>query len=248
MSARPPILLAHRGGEPENTLRALEAALFAGDFTGGIEFDVQLTSDGVPVIFHDLSTDRLTGEGGSIHERTWAQVQELRVSSCPIPSLAQLQALLLSKPRPRAARTWLNLEIKPTSNAHGVVEACLSFVSRIQKENDLAIVVSSFDPRILAHAAKEAPSWRLAYLYEELEALKALPYLSQSARPVDLHPRHDLLTADHLREYGLEDRAFRTWTVDDPAEALRVMGLGVETIITNRPEKLASEIEEMRAT
>ena len=56
-----PVWIAHRGGLPENALASLVSFLEPESIASGIEFDVQLTSDGVPVIFHDHDTERLTG-------------------------------------------------------------------------------------------------------------------------------------------------------------------------------------------
>lgn len=78
-----PKLVAHRGYArryPENTLAAVEAAVQAG--ARYVEIDVQLTADAFPVLFHDRTTERMTGEPGSIGERTLAQVREL---SCHEP-------------------------------------------------------------------------------------------------------------------------------------------------------------------
>jgi len=75
-----PELIAHRGYAaryPENTLAALEAAIAAG--ARHVEVDVQLSSDGFPVLFHDRTLTRMCGVAGSVHERTLA---DLRALSC----------------------------------------------------------------------------------------------------------------------------------------------------------------------
>src|SRR6187399_213065 len=75
-----PELVAHRGYAarfPENTLSALEAAIEAG--ARWVEIDVQLTSDGFPVLFHDRTLERMCGVKGAVHERT---LSDLRALSC----------------------------------------------------------------------------------------------------------------------------------------------------------------------
>lgn len=75
-----PELVAHRGYAaryPENTLAALEAAIEAG--ARWVEVDVQLSSDGFPVLFHDRTLDRMCGVPGAIHQRT---LSDLRALSC----------------------------------------------------------------------------------------------------------------------------------------------------------------------
>ena len=79
LTARP---IAHRGLHDsnklvwENTLTAFSRAI---EHNYGIECDVHLTKDGVPVIFHDGDLKRLTGETGEVHDRTSAEMQKLRI-------------------------------------------------------------------------------------------------------------------------------------------------------------------------
>lgn len=232
-----PLFIAHRGGTPENTLSALAQSLTR---AAGIEFDVQLTRDGVPVIFHDADTERLTGEGGSIAERDLHEVRNLNVDGEPIPTLGDLGQVL----EQHRAGVFVNLEIKPTPHAAQTLQACQPFLAPLLTRPGWEVVISSFDPRVLLAAQEFASGWPLAFLYEDLDALQALRFFGPQAPPVDLHPRHTLLTPDHLVEYGLAGRTFRTWTVDDAAEARRVLGLGVQHIITNQPASLEAAISE----
>ncbi len=78
-----PSLVAHRGYAaryPENTLVALEAALDAG--ARFVEVDVQMSSDGFPVLFHDRTLDRMCGVSGAVHELT---LSDLRALACSEP-------------------------------------------------------------------------------------------------------------------------------------------------------------------
>src|SRR5512141_2346350 len=75
-----PKIIAHRGNAaefPENTLQALESAVDLG--LKHVEFDVQLTADNVPVVFHDSTLDRVADRPDSVHELTWAQLAEIPV-------------------------------------------------------------------------------------------------------------------------------------------------------------------------
>jgi glycerophosphoryl diester phosphodiesterase len=75
-----PQLIAHRGNAaefPENTLQAFESALELG--VRNIEFDVQLTSDKVPVIFHDSDLQRVADRDGCVHDLSWAELAETPV-------------------------------------------------------------------------------------------------------------------------------------------------------------------------
>jgi glycerophosphoryl diester phosphodiesterase len=75
-----PEIIAHRGNAaeyPENTLQALASAVELG--VRHLEFDVQLTSDNVPVVFHDSTLERVADRPDSVHDLTWAQLAEIPV-------------------------------------------------------------------------------------------------------------------------------------------------------------------------
>lgn len=108
-----PTLVAHRGHAarcPENTLRALEQALVAG--ASWVELDVQLSSDEVPVLFHDRTLERMCGVAGAIHERPWAELAQLscaergrfgeRFAELRLARLEELAGLLARHPGARA--------------------------------------------------------------------------------------------------------------------------------------------------
>ena len=76
-----PTFIAHRGYAsvyPENTLIAIEAAREAG--AQFVEVDIQLSSDHIPVLFHDRDLQRLCQQAGAIHDYTFAQLEEFNVS------------------------------------------------------------------------------------------------------------------------------------------------------------------------
>ena len=108
-----PKLVAHRGwarNYPENTLVALEAAMDVG--AAFVEIDVQLSSDGYPVLFHDRSLERMCGVRGVVHELTLAELRALscgeaarfggKFASEGIASLAGFVQLLRRHPEVRA--------------------------------------------------------------------------------------------------------------------------------------------------
>jgi glycerophosphoryl diester phosphodiesterase len=121
--------IAHRGlhdlsaGAPENTLAA---ALAAAERGYSIEVDLHLSSDGVPVVFHDDLLDRLTGEQGSVRDRTAAQLAALPVAGTlqHIPTLDELLAAI-------GARTGLVVELKGVAGRDdGFAEAVAERLAR----------------------------------------------------------------------------------------------------------------------
>ena len=113
-----PLLIAHRGAsaeKPENTLGAFRRALALG--VDGIELDVRVTRDGVPVVFHDASLRRLTGEPGRIATRTSRELKTLRVLGAgSIPRLAAVLSLV-------RGRAILQIELKRGTEVAPVIRA-----------------------------------------------------------------------------------------------------------------------------
>ena len=145
--------IAHRGlhdrakGVIENSASAFEAAI-AGNFA--IECDVQLTSDGVPVIFHDDVLERLTGKDGAVADLTVAEMTSHRRCSTAPPATAR-SASPISSPRSPAApccrssssssATWP----APQLLARAAAEALKSYAG--------PVTVESFDPNLLTAGA-----------------------------------------------------------------------------------------------
>jgi glycerophosphoryl diester phosphodiesterase len=229
-------LLAHRGAShaaPENTLRAFRLAVE--EEADGIELDVRLSADEVPVVFHDDDLARMTGVSGRVSATAWETLRTLDVAGERIPELADVVAFARRHP------LALNVELKPSPRPLALVEACLPHLLLLASTVDL--VVSSFDPRALALLHARAPAIRLALIFDDVRALAALPMLPA----VDLHPRHDLLSPERARDWQGAARRVRVWTVDDRDEARRLLALepGLAALITNRPGPLRSELMEV---
>jgi len=233
-----PRLIAHRGAShaaPENTLLAFARALDV-EAADGLECDVRLSADDVPVVFHDVELMRMTGAPGRVQDRTVKELSDLRAAGEPIPTLATLVAFMASR-----ARTHVNVELKPTARPTALVAAARPHLDALAVRHEL--VVSSFDPRALL-ALCPSPL-RLALIFEDPSALRALPLLGRpEGAALDLHPAAALVDPERLAEWKhlLPSSSIRAWTVDDPAMARRLADLGVEVLITNRPGPLRAEL------
>lgn len=133
---------AHRGlhdaGVPENARSAFERAAMAGY---GIELDVQRSSDGLPVVFHDETLDRMTAESGELARRSAAQLGAIRIAGTAqtIPTLRQVLADV-------AGRVPVLIEIKSSRDTR-VAALCLA-VRRVLEGYTGPHAVMSFDPRV----------------------------------------------------------------------------------------------------
>ena len=148
--------LAHRAyhdraaGRIENSMSAIRAAVAAGY---GIEIDLQLSSDGVPMVFHDNDLDRLTAQTGPLRARTAAALGEFALtgSTDTIPAFAQALAQI-------AGRVPLLVELKDQSltlsDTDGDLEAAA--VAALDGYSG-PVALMSFNPHCVAHLARLAP-------------------------------------------------------------------------------------------
>lgn len=148
--------LAHRAfhdraaGRIENSMSAITAAIAAGY---GIEVDLQLSSDGVPMVFHDDDLDRLTDEKGPLRARTAAALRAigLKDSTDTIPTFAQVLALV-------AGRVPLLVEIKDQSLAMTDTDGRLEAATAATLQGYTGpVALMSFNPHCITHLARLAP-------------------------------------------------------------------------------------------
>jgi glycerophosphoryl diester phosphodiesterase len=138
-------------GRIENSPSAIKAAIAAGY---GIEIDLQLSSDGVAMVFHDEVLDRLTGETGPVNARTAAELGRIRLrdSSDTIPTLAEVLTLVSGK-------VPLLIEIKDQSLVMGPTDGRLEAATAEELKGYRGdVAVMSFNPAAIHHMARLAPN------------------------------------------------------------------------------------------
>lgn len=156
----PARLVAHRGvmhDLPENTLPAFRAALDAG--VHFLELDVQFSADGVPMVIHDDRLERITGESGSVLDRSADELAALsahlpaqlgeRHRGTPIPRLAEAMALLNRYPG-----ITVFVEIKRQSLMRFGVEECVDAIEQVMRAADFDWVLISFIQDALEYARR----------------------------------------------------------------------------------------------
>ena len=162
-------LYAHRGASaeaPENTLAAFRRALEVG--ADGIELDVHLSADGVPVVIHDDTLERTTDGSGPVAAQSRAGLARLDAGAWFAPEfsgeeLPTLQATLLLL----AGRLRLNLEVKAARAGMAVFDLLRHFPQA-------DAVISSFDYGLLARLRRSAPELPLAVLQDAGDWHRAL--------------------------------------------------------------------------
>ncbi len=226
LTADRPLIIGHRGAcadAPENTLAAFALALAQN--ADGVELDVQLSADGVPMIMHDATVDRTTDGHGRVPDLTLAELRRLTIDNAhPVPALDDLFEML-------GRRTLYNVELKALGpNDGGLVAA----VARCVVAHDVAdrVLVSSFSPFTVRSARRQFPAAVPVALLRERRATRLFHSVLQTAAD---HPDYQLVDEALMawaRRKGLRVHA---WTVNDVAEGRRLARLGVHGLITNTP-------------
>jgi glycerophosphoryl diester phosphodiesterase len=236
-----PIAFAHRGGAsdaPENTMPAFQRAIDLGYIY--IETDVHVTRDGVLLAFHDDDLSRTCGRPGKISELDYAEVSQARVNGIePIPLLEDLIATW--------PNTHINIDCK-SDQALQPLEARLAHGDLFER-----VCIGSFSDKRLNHLREtfgdklctsmgprdvtklRLGSWvRHVGKYQNVFAAQ----VPVSQGPLTIVDRK-FIDAAHRA-----DLQVHVWTIDDPIEMKRLLNLGVDGIMTDRPAILKQILQE----
>jgi len=249
--------IAHRGASaaaPPNTLAAFEKAIELG--ADGIEFDVHLSADGVPVVIHDFTVDATTDGSGRVAEMTLVQLKQLDAGSTFDPAFAGERIPTLEEVLETVgSRLLLNIELKTTSlRDNGLERAVIAQIEQHsggcgQRWRQTAacsndVLLSSFNPFSLRRAKRIAPHIPVGLLYApDLPLPLRYAWLAPMVHHEARHPEHRMVDTHYMAWARRRGYRVNTWTVDDPDEMRRLIGLGVDSIITNIPDTLSSIIE-----
>ncbi|MBN2007380.1 MAG: glycerophosphodiester phosphodiesterase [Anaerolineae bacterium] len=232
-----PLVFAHRGAShaaPENTLAAFQEALRLG--ADGIELDVHLSADGVPVVIHNAAVNATTDGRGLVNALSLAQLKALDAGShfgvafageC-IPTLAEVFEDV-------GRQLLINVELKAQSNATIELEtAVAALVTRMGMANRLWF--SSFRPLTLSRIRRLLPAVPCGLLYDVLGVATA--FLTPLTPHEALHPHVALVNRRFVQRIHNRKQRIVTWTVDDIALARRMAAIGVDVLITNEPAEV----------
>jgi len=244
-----PLLFAHRGLSslaPENTMAAFTLARSMG--MPGVELDVHLTSDGKLAVFHDHTTARVSpGSSLDLERSTWKEISALDIGSWKGTEWKGERAILLSELFEEFGESfYYDVELKSHVASDYGLEAAVASCMRdaFASKGGLAgrILVSSFNPMALARFKYISPALPTAIIWSSDADVPA--YLRHGEGrwigKVDaLKPKKVKVTPlSSFRWRKLERYPVLPWTVDDSPEASRLLSLGCEGIISNRPQEL----------
>ncbi len=233
---------AHRGASaeaPENTLPAFARALGLG--ADGIEFDVQLSRDGHPVVIHDETLERTTDGQGWVKDHTLEQLRVLDASAgragfvgVGVPRLEEVLALV----SPTAAK--VNIELKNSEVDYpGLEETVIAAVA--EAGLGARVVYSSFSPESVRRLAALAPDAEIGLIYSRPPARPLRSAQAWGATAV--HPDQRLLPgAGWVRRAHRRGIAVRPWVMNSPRRMRAMIRAGVDGFFTDQVQVATSVI------
>lgn len=254
-----PVNLAHRGASalaPENTIEAFRLAVEAG--AGGLELDVHMTRDGHIVVIHDATVDRTTNGTGAVSEMTLEELRRLdaghnfspdggptrpyRGRGVRVPTLGEVL-----REFPVVA---VNIDIKAGNSC--IEETVLGFLREANALRRALVVsiphatVKRFRKVSGGHISTGASRWEIGVFYISSRLrLERLVRPAYDALQVPLRHRGILVvTPRFVRAAHARGVRVDAWTINQADEMRRLLDLGVDVIMTDRPETLAEVLRE----
>jgi glycerophosphoryl diester phosphodiesterase len=228
-------IVGHRGDSaaaPENTMAAFERTIGLG--AEYLEIDIRMSKDDVPVVMHDSTVDRTTDGTGAVADLTITELQALDAGTwfseshagAGIPTLADALELVAASPG-----TDVLIEYKGTWTTAGV-KATVEMIDDAGLEN--RVIAQSFSKKTVARLRKAAPDLVLGWLTYTLDgsAVSTAQEIGADAVNPAVASRHAVARA-HRAGLGVF-----VWTHDDDADWDELTAMGVDGIVTNRPDAL----------
>lgn len=250
---RGPLIIGHRGASahaPENTIAAFRAAIESG--ADGVEFDVQLARDGVPVVIHDPTLDRTGRQKGLVAELTSKQLGTVDVGSWfnaryparaqaafdheTVPALTQVLELLAHH------GGLIYIELKATDDTFRPLTEAIANVIR---DSPLLrrIIVKSFHLAVIAEIRARVPGVATAALFSPairhlMRRRKNIIDIARDAGADQLSLHHSLASRRLVSLAAEINMPVTIWTADNSAWIERCRTRDIGALITNDPERL----------
>lgn len=230
--------LAHRGftaEAPENSLAAFQAALELE--VDGIELDVRTCKTGEVVVFHDPTLSRMTDGRGFVKGKSLKELKNLRIKSqnselnLRIPTLEEVIELV-------NGQVILNIEIKTKGLPKDHIEHKVVDILR-QYGIEYKTILSSFNPIVIRRLKKIDDQLLTGFLMDKNFTVRysEIP-LTKLSRAQAIHLERSLAKESFIRKFQEFGFYCVVWSVNDPKEMTRLIRLGVNAIITDKPDLL----------
>ena len=252
-------MFAHRGGSklrPENTLVAFDHGLSLG--ADGLELDVRLSSDGVPMVHHDATLDRTTSGTGPLSAHTADALQQLdaghhftgldgepwRARGCSIPRLDTVLArypavpiiLELKGEDPEVARRAVAL----VRGAGAIDRVCFAGF-----EDPVVQMARAQGPDVVSSAARNEIRW---FLYRSWVAVAPRRTAFRAFQVPETSGATRVVSRRFVRAAQRAGVPVAVWTVDEPAAMERLLAWGVRGLISDRPDLAVPVVRRWKAS
>ena len=228
---------AHRGASeyfPENTLSSFYAGLAMG--ANGIETDVHMTRDGVLILFHDDTVDRVTDGTGDVTSFTYREILDLRVTN----SRTGRTDIIVSLEDFLRFFAFRDLTFAVELKQPGIERETVDMLNRFGVREKT--VLTSFDFGSIAAARAYDPRFRVGYLHGpwETEAAARLRAIGGE----EICPRSDMVDAAYVAAHRAMGFSVRAWGVKDADTMRRLVACGVDGMTVNFPDLLTACLAE----
>nr|WP_239585440.1 glycerophosphodiester phosphodiesterase family protein [Amphibacillus cookii] len=230
------MIIAHRGASfyrPENSFSAFKFANQLG--ADGIETDVHLTKDNIPVLIHDETIDRVTINSGYVHQYTYKDLKELDIGSWFDPQYHDERILSLSELLEWLSTTnlLLNIELKTNKIAYEGIEKIVS--KQIDQFNLRdRVIFSSFNKASLEKLKVMNKNNKVSLLTSHLNRPIMKELMALKANGLHLKYRH--LNRRIIQTLHDNQLYIAPYTVNHPNHLRRCFQLNCDMIITDRPD------------
>lgn len=235
------LVIAHRGActyAPENTLAAMRKARDLGVHC--IEFDVMLSKDGVPIVFHDERLEEKSNGVGLVCENIFSQISKLDAGSWFHPSFSKERISSFKEILEFLAgeNIGINVEIKPAPGQEKRAALAVFYTLKNHWKRNDNLVVSSFSIECLYEIEQLDKNIQLAYLLDDWnldwqEQGEKMRFFSLNVNYEALNPKR----IASIKHFGIRVWAY---TVNELILAKKLFALGVDGIITDQPDALLS--------
>jgi glycerophosphoryl diester phosphodiesterase len=232
---------AHRGARiqaPENTLPAFKRAAELG--ADGIELDVHLSLDSIPVVIHDGYVDKTTDGSGPVGRKSLAELGRLDAGAWFSPQSAGTRIPTLEEVLDEVGQQLLiNIELKAGGPGSRLVENVVDVVRRSGMTR--RVMFSSFDLPLLRQARRLAPEIPVGYLYVSALFFPMLRgWIARSMLgPHEAHHPHFSSVNERYMAWARKHKLrVHVWTVNEVDDIRRMTALGVDMIMSDYPDRV----------
>lgn len=239
-----PKVIGHRGAAsyaPENTLEGLRTAAEMG--VEWVEFDVKLTRDDVPILFHDDTLERTTNGSGNVADHDYEDIQNLEAGSwfsegftgISVPTLEEALEVILEHD------LGINVEIKPCQGREeDTTKVALDILSQVWTDHD-KILISSFQTSCLEVARDIAGDWARGLLLDE-EIPQEWPDLADYLDVNTININGNTLSKSDCEWLLKAELPLLAYTINDPERARELQRWGIDGFFSDAPDVILDNL------